>query len=110
MIQAQKAAVVCISALPPAALSHSRYLCKRLKIKFPDLPTVVGLWTSNADAKTSLERLCADPRVRLATTVKQAVAELLEMVQPLQLQQIADADTQTPAASTGLETITSRRD
>ena len=110
MIQAQKAAVACISALPPAALSHSRYLCKRLKIKFPDLPTVVGLWTSNADAKTSLERLCADPRVRLATTVKQAVAELLEMVQPLQLQQIADADTQTPAASTGLETITSRRD
>jgi predicted PurR-regulated permease PerM len=114
MIQAQKAAVVCISALPPAAVSHSRYLCKRLKIKFPDLATVVGLWTSNADAKTSLERLCVDPRVRLATTVKQAVAELLEMVQPIQLQQIrADADTQAPAASTastGRETITSRRD
>src|SRR6478736_6361249 len=49
-----------ISALPPAALAHSRYLCKRLHVKFPKLPTVVGLWTSKSDPKKSLDRLaCA---------------------------------------------------
>ena len=62
LVRENEAAAVCISALPPAAVSHARYLCKRLHAQFPELPLVVGLWASNADPTKSLERLTADRR------------------------------------------------
>jgi len=36
--------VVCISALPPFALLNARTMSKRLRLRFPDLKIVVGLW------------------------------------------------------------------
>jgi len=107
-VQEQRAAVVCISALPPAAVSHSRYLCKRLKIKLQDLPIVVGLWTNKADSKTSLDRLGSDQRVRVAISLTEAIAELREMVQPLQLEHDrADADSPAPPGTAKLANIVS---
>jgi hypothetical protein len=86
LVQEREAGVVCISALPPAALSHSRYLCKRLQAKFPELPTVVGLWTSKAEAKRSLDRLPRDGPVCVVTSVGAAVTEIHQLIQPLLLQ------------------------
>jgi len=86
LVQEHEAGAVCISALPPAALAHSRYLCKRLHTRFPQLPSVVGLWTSKADPKKSLERLTCDGPVHLVTSVGAAIAEIHQMVQPLLLQ------------------------
>jgi len=86
LVQEHEAGAVCISALPPAALAHSRYLCKRLHTRFPQLPSVVGLWTSKADPKKSLDRLTCDGRVHLVTSVGAAIAEIHQMVQPLLLQ------------------------
>src|SRR5690606_19382287 len=34
----EEVAAVCISALPPFAATHARYLCKRLRPKYPRLP------------------------------------------------------------------------
>ena len=86
LVQEHDAGVVCISALPPAALAHSRYLCKRLHGKFPELPTVVGLWTSKVDPKKSLDRLACPGPVHLVTSVGVAIAEIHQMMQPLLLQ------------------------
>ncbi|HEV3446788.1 MAG TPA: hypothetical protein VG099_19265, partial [Gemmataceae bacterium] len=36
--------VVCIAALPPGGLAHSRYLCKRLRARLPETRIVVGRW------------------------------------------------------------------
>jgi predicted PurR-regulated permease PerM len=83
LIEVHQAGAVCISALPPAALTHARYLCKRLRVKFPELPTVVGLWTSKADPKKSLERLLCDSAVNLVTSVGAAIAEIHQLIQPL---------------------------
>ncbi len=77
------ATVVCISALPPAALTRSRYLCKRLSARFPELPVVVALWTSKADPKRFRDRLASDGPVKLATTLAGATAEIHNMVQPV---------------------------
>jgi hypothetical protein len=85
LVQEHQAGAVCISALPPAALAHSRYLCKRLHVKFPELPTVVGLWTSKTDPKKSLDRLPRDGPVYLVTSVGAAIAEIYQKVQPLLL-------------------------
>jgi hypothetical protein len=40
----QKPALVCIAALPPGGISHTRYLCKRLRSRFPDIRILVGRW------------------------------------------------------------------
>jgi hypothetical protein len=95
LVQEHEAGTVCISALPPAALAHSRYLCKRLHVRFPELPTVVGLWTSKADPKKSLDRLACHGPVHLVTSVGAAIAEIHQIIQPLLLQ-CADAQAGTP--------------
>lgn len=93
LVAQHEAAAVCISALPPAALAHSRYLCKRLYGRFPELPLVVGLWASKADPKKSLTRLSCAGSLHLVTSLADATAEIRQIVQPLLLQRaIADAD------------------
>jgi predicted PurR-regulated permease PerM len=42
--------VALVAALAPGGLSQARYLCKRLRAAFPDLPIVVGRWSSDEDA------------------------------------------------------------
>ena len=37
-------AIFCIASLPPGGMAHTRYLCKRLKSRLPDLKIVVGRW------------------------------------------------------------------
>jgi methylmalonyl-CoA mutase cobalamin-binding subunit len=49
--------VVCISSLPPSALTHARYLSKRIRARFPDLPLLVGLWNAQGDLGRAIERL-----------------------------------------------------
>jgi hypothetical protein len=89
LVAEQEAAAVCISALPPAALAHSRYLCKRLYARFQELPAVVGLWTSKADPKKSIDRLACDAPISLVTSLGGAIAEIHEMVQPLLLRRVS---------------------
>jgi predicted PurR-regulated permease PerM len=40
----RRPSVVCIATTPPGGLAHTRYLCKRLRSRFPDLKIVVGRW------------------------------------------------------------------
>jgi predicted PurR-regulated permease PerM len=40
----QAPALVCIGALPPGGLAHARYLCKRLRARFPEVKILVGRW------------------------------------------------------------------
>jgi methylmalonyl-CoA mutase cobalamin-binding subunit len=56
-VERYKPDVVCISSLPPSALTHARYLSKRVRARFPDLPILVGLWTAQGDLSRALERL-----------------------------------------------------
>lgn len=43
--------VVLVAGLAPGGLSQTRYLCKRLRAGFPDLPIVVGRWSSDEDTE-----------------------------------------------------------
>jgi predicted PurR-regulated permease PerM len=44
LVGQRKPALVCIAAIPPGGLAHTRYLCKRLRSRFPDLRILVGRW------------------------------------------------------------------
>lgn len=106
LVRKHDAGAVCISALPPAALAHSRYLCKRLQMKFPELPVLVGLWTSKTDSKKSLDRLPHDGTVHLATTLGAAILQIHQMIQPLLLQRgSTDSKTDLQNRSAALATV-----
>ena len=71
--------VVCVSALPPFATTHARYLCKRLRPKFPELPVVVALWTVSARARTTRDRL-AELNIRdFVTTLADAAEQIARL-------------------------------
>jgi len=65
-------AVVCISALPPFAGTHARYLSKRLLAALQNVPIVVGLWQSEGSQKKSTEKLSQLGVSKCVTTLKQA--------------------------------------
>jgi predicted PurR-regulated permease PerM len=44
MVEQQHIGLVCVAALPPGAVAPVRYLCKRLRTRFPDCRIVVGRW------------------------------------------------------------------
>ena len=49
--------VICVSATPPAAVMHARYLCKRLRGRLPEVKLVVGLWDAQGDLNKAKERI-----------------------------------------------------
>jgi predicted PurR-regulated permease PerM len=51
LAQEKKPAIFCIASLPPGGMSHTRYLCKRLRGQMPDLKIVVGRWGQKAGAE-----------------------------------------------------------
>jgi hypothetical protein len=44
MVEATRPAALCLSSLPPGGLAQTRYLCKRLRARYPDVKIVVGRW------------------------------------------------------------------
>ena len=82
-VERREAHAVVVSALPPAAVAHSRYLCKRLHARFPDINMVVGLWTVKADLKKARERVTCDDKCQVASTMAHALDLVHQMVQPV---------------------------
>ncbi len=63
LAEEKQPAVLCIGSLPPGGLSHTRYLCKRLRARFPDVKIVVGRWgltSSLEDNREQLQKAGAD--------------------------------------------------
>jgi predicted PurR-regulated permease PerM len=50
--------MVCIAALPPGGLPRTRYLCKRLRARYPELKIIVGRWGLKSNVELNKERLC----------------------------------------------------
>ncbi|HUC99242.1 MAG TPA: B12-binding domain-containing protein, partial [Candidatus Polarisedimenticolaceae bacterium] len=59
-IAEKKPALVCLASLPPGGLAQTRYLCKRLRARFPDSKLIVGRWGSRTDNSTALSDAGAD--------------------------------------------------
>jgi predicted PurR-regulated permease PerM len=77
-----KADVVCVSALPPAAVTHARYLCKRLHGQYPEMEMVVGLWATDGDLKRAMDRIATVRSVRMAAHFTEAIDQIHQLAQP----------------------------
>ena len=82
-VEAKGAHAVVVSAMPPAAVAHSRYLCKRLHARFPDINMVIGLWTMKGDLKKAKERVTCIESVQVTTTFKHALEHIGQLAQPV---------------------------
>ncbi len=83
LIEEKKPALVCIAATPPGGLAHTRYLCKRLRAKHPELRILVCRWGPRASATSSpgqLEEAGADSISTSLLETRQQLASLLPVL------------------------------
>ena len=83
-VEAQEPAAVLIGALAGAGHAlHLRYLCKRLRSHFPDLPIVVGWWGADGGEDAARDAMVAAGADRVTVSLAEACAHLRELA-PLQ--------------------------
>ena len=54
--------VFCISVVVPSTIIHARYLCQKVRTKFPKMKIIVGLWGTTTE--NNAESFRASPRFR----------------------------------------------
>jgi predicted PurR-regulated permease PerM len=80
LVDERDPAVVLIAALAGDGDGlHLRYLCKRLRGRFAELPIVVGWWGAEIDAETRTE-LSGAGADRVAATIGEACGQIQELV------------------------------
>ncbi len=67
---------VCISVVPPSTVIHARYLCVRLRQRYPLLRIVVGLWGATEGVADSAHRLRASGADEVVVSFAEAVVQL----------------------------------
>jgi hypothetical protein len=70
------APVVCVGAVPPGGLAHTRYLCKRLRTCLPTARIVVGRWGLKGDVDQNREQLLEAGADQVETTLLETRAHL----------------------------------
>jgi len=83
LVEQHKADVVCISATPPAAVLHARYLCKRLRDRFPEVKLVIGLWNAKGDLTKSRERIGCGPTAQVVASMADARVQIRLLAQSI---------------------------
>ncbi len=79
----QPPALVCIGALPPGGLAHTRYLCKKLRTRFPEVKIVVGRWGLTGKVETDREELLDAGADLTATTILETRSQLTSLLSML---------------------------
>jgi hypothetical protein len=71
---------VVISALPPSATIHARYLCKRLRGHGRQPQITIGLWSSKQDLKKAAAKLDCGENDKIVNTLTDAAAYLAPII------------------------------
>jgi hypothetical protein len=86
LVERRNADVVCVSATPPGAMMHARYLCKQLRRRFPKVKLVVGLWDAQGDLNKARERIGCGATVvaTLAAAREQIRIQIRQLSPPIE--------------------------
>ena len=83
LVERRTADVVCVSATPPGAMMHARYLCKQLRRRFPKVKLVVGLWDAQGDLDKVRERIgCGAIVVATMADAQEQIRLLIQQLLP----------------------------
>jgi hypothetical protein len=89
LVEEQRPAIVCIAALPPGGLAHTRYLCLRLRARFPELKIVVGRWGLESNVERNQEVLAAAGADHVGLTLVETRNQVNQLIQILSSQELA---------------------
>jgi predicted PurR-regulated permease PerM len=81
LVEQAAPALVCIGLVPPGGFAQTRYLCKRLRARFPTLPIVVGCWGGPKDEAEHLARLRLDSIAHTSTTLLETRNQIMQLPQ-----------------------------
>jgi hypothetical protein len=78
-VEQEKPGVVCVAAVPPFGYVHARYLCRRLRNRFPDLKVVAAILTEGDvnEIKRRQPPVAAD---EIGSSLTQALAAVLSLL------------------------------
>jgi predicted PurR-regulated permease PerM len=100
VIEAEKADIVVISALPPSNILRARYLYKRLRARFPELRILVGLW-GIPETSVLESRIAPDRKATVVGSLAAAREKLRELIEAVRLKRAHNPkDLRNPAAIT----------
>ena len=78
LIGEKSPAMIFISTVSPGGLAQTRYLCKRLRARFPNLKIAVGRWGMGSEDRDSILLAGAD---RVGTTMIETREQLIQLCQ-----------------------------
>lgn len=86
LIGQQKADTVFLSNLPPPAVTQTRYLCKRIQSRLPQVHLVVGFWNQQGALEHVTERLRMLDEGSAVATFASAIERLQHLIPETQNQ------------------------
>jgi predicted PurR-regulated permease PerM len=84
LLEKEEHAVVVIAALPPGGVAQTRYLCKRLRARFPALKILVGRWGCKETTENTRKRLTAAGANLVAMSLTDTRRQLIPLAQSLE--------------------------
>jgi len=67
--------IVCLSALPPYAISHARGIYRRLRMQQPKLQIIIGLWNYAEDPVKAATEISGGEQKLVCTTLAQTILQ-----------------------------------
>jgi hypothetical protein len=78
-VEKRKPRVVCVAAVPPFGYVHARYLCRRLRARFPELKIVAAILTEG-DVNEIKKRQPPVQAHEIGASLTQALAAILSLL------------------------------
>jgi predicted PurR-regulated permease PerM len=80
LVEQQGVGLICIAALPPGASAPTRYLCKRLRARFPELKIAVGRWGFTGNIHEDRTRLLSAGANEVAMTLRETRSHVMQLI------------------------------
>lgn len=102
LIEEKRPAAVLLAALPPGGRGRTRYLCKRLRARFPDLRILVARWGLRDNRKIARQQIEAAGADLVSISLLESRQHLQQIygLEPPTLRSAAEVDAATGAPAT----------
>lgn len=97
LVEQHSTELICIAALPAEAMTSTRYLCKRLRARFPACKIAVGCWGLTEDAEANRAALRAAGADEMGMTMEESRNHIMHLGQL----QVSAAPDPSPQVASG---------
>jgi hypothetical protein len=89
LVEKSNVNAACISVVSPSTVIHARYLCMKLRARFPQLEIVIGLWDMTQGVAEAARRLRDSGADEVVTAIGDAVVQFAKHA-PTLVEQMMD--------------------